>query len=126
MNSATKLLVVLVCFILAMIGFLMKIPVPLRGHDKLLHTGFYFCAAAFFHLLFRKGLLIILACLALFGVMIEYLQPLMNRWTHSNMHGRFDKEDIYANLKGLALYAVIGLVIIGVSQLIKPGGKSAE
>jgi hypothetical protein len=119
MTASIKFSIVLACLVLATIGFLIKIPVPLRGNDKLLHTGFYFCAAAFFHLLFRKGLIIILLTLALFGVLIEYLQPLMNKLTHSNIHGRFDKADIYANCKGLALYAGVALVIWVVWRVVK-------
>ena len=112
MSTASKVTIVIICFILALIGFLIKIPVPLRGHDKLLHSSFYFFAAAFFHLLFRRGLLIILVTLALFGIFIEYAQQWSNTLTHSRIHGRFDPQDIYANLKGLGVYAVIGVLIV--------------
>jgi hypothetical protein len=125
MTASIKLVIVLLCLVLATVGFLIKIPVALRGNDKLLHTGFYFCAAAFFHLLFRKGIAIILLILALFGVLIEYLQPLMNKLTHSNIHGRFDKEDIYANCKGLALYVGVALVIWVVARMVKGPRASA-
>ena len=111
LNTGTKIIIVVICFICAIIGFLIKIPVPLRGHDKLLHSAFYFMAAAFLHSLFRKGFFVIIIVLALFGVLIEYLQQLSNQVTHSHIHGRFDKEDIYANLKGLLLYAAVALVL---------------
>ncbi len=110
LNTITKIIIVIVCFTCAIIGFLIKIPVPLRGNDKLLHSAFYFMAAAFLHLLFRKGFFVIMIALALFGVLIEYLQQVANQVTHSHIHGRFDKEDIYANLKGLLLYSAIALV----------------
>ncbi|MES2374184.1 MAG: hypothetical protein V4557_16525 [Bacteroidota bacterium] len=110
MNTTSKIIIVIICFILSIIGFLIKIPVPLRGNDKLLHTAFYFLAAAFLHFLFRKSLVIILVVLAVFGVLIEYLQELSNKFTRTKIHGRFDIEDVYANLKGLLLYSAIALV----------------
>jgi hypothetical protein len=110
LSTGNKIAIVVICFICAVIGFLIKIPVPLRGHDKLLHSAFYFMAAAFLHVLFRKGFFAIVIVLALFGVLIEYLQQLSNQVTHSHIHGRFDKEDIYANLKGLLLYSAVALI----------------
>jgi hypothetical protein len=119
-----KIIILVICFIFALIGFLVKIPVPLRGNDKLLHTVFYFGAAAFLHILFRKGLVIILFCLAAFGVLIEYLQDLSNKVLHKRIHGRFDVEDIYANLKGLAVYTVIAVVFFLIRYLIKGNGAA--
>ena len=107
---AHKFLVVLFCFIAATIGFLVKLPSAFHDHDKLLHAAFYFCAAAFFHFLFRKGLIIILIILALFGVLIEYLQELSNKLLHRHIHGRFDIDDVYANCKGLIAYALLALL----------------
>jgi putative exporter of polyketide antibiotics len=118
MRTHHKIIIVIICFILALIGFLIKIPVPLRGNDKLLHTVFYFGAAAFLHILFGRGLIFILIGLALFGVMIEYLQPLCNKFFHTKVHGRFDKEDIYANLKGLAIYTAIAVVFLTMRYLM--------
>ncbi|NCI47101.1 hypothetical protein [Sediminibacterium soli] len=103
-------LVLAICFICVLIGFLIKIPKPLRGNDKLLHTAFYFCAAGFLQLFFPKKLLVICLFLLLFGIGIEYLQEYSNTITHTRIHGRFDREDIYANAKGLALYLPIGIV----------------
>jgi hypothetical protein len=104
-----------------LIGFLIKIPVPLRGHDKLEHAAFYFLAAAFLHFLFRKGLILILLILALFGVLIEYLQQVANKVMHSHIHGRFDMEDIQANLKGLAVYTGLALLIFAFRYVSKSG-----
>lgn len=111
MSTSSKIIISILCIFLATIGFLIKIPVPLRGHDKLLHTSFYVGAAAFFHLLFRKRLVIILILLALFGVLIEYLQQLANKFTRSHIHGRFDIEDVYANCKGLGYYLCFVLLL---------------
>ena len=97
-----------------LIGFLIKIPMPLRGHDKLLHTTFYFVAAIFINLLFKNCFIPIFIALVLFGITIEYVQPIMNKFTHTKVHGRFDIEDIKANVKGLMLYSIahcIGYII---------------
>jgi hypothetical protein len=118
-NTTSKIIIVIICFILAITGFLIKIPVPLRGNDKLLHTAFYFMAAAFLNLLFKKRHIIIFILLALFGVLIEYLQQLSNKITGTRIHGRFDVEDIYANLKGLLLYSAIALVFFLLSRIYK-------
>ena len=109
MSTSQKIILVIICFIFAVIGFLIKIPVPLRGHDKFWHTSFYFIAAAFLHYLFRKRIFFIVIALTLFGVLIEYLQQLANKLTRSHIHGRFDIEDVYANCKGLLLYSLLVL-----------------
>lgn len=119
MRTSYKIIIVFICLVCSLIGFLVKIPVPLRGHDKLEHAAFYFLAAAFFHILFRKGLILILVILALFGVLIEYLQQVANKVMHSRIHGRFDVEDIQANLKGLALYAALALLIFAFRYISK-------
>lgn len=123
MRTSHKIIILIICFICSLIGFMIKIPVGLRGNDKLLHTAFYFCAAAFFHILFRRGLIIILIGLALFGVMIEYLQDYSNKFFHKRIHGRFDIEDVYANLKGLAIYTLIAVVFLSVRWLLKTTNK---
>ncbi len=105
-----KMIILLVCFVFSVYGFIIKIPKPLRGNDKLLHAAFYFLAAIFLNFLFRKRHIIIFIGLALFGILIEYLQQLSNKFSRSRMHGRFDWEDVYANMKGLVLYSLIALV----------------
>lgn len=115
MTFFNKMILVVICFAVATAGFLIKIPVPLRGHDKLLHGAAYFLAAAGLHFLFRKALLVILLVLALFGVLIEYLQQVANKVMHTHIHGRFDIEDIYANGKGLLLYAGLALIFMALS-----------
>ncbi len=110
MATTHKIIILIICLICSLIGFLIKIPVPLQGHDKLLHISFYFLAAAFIHLLFPKKLLWILLSLVLFGVLIEYLQQVVNKITHKKLHGRFDVEDVYADIKGLLLYSAVALL----------------
>lgn len=109
MRSTYKIWILLFCFAASLYGFLIKIPRPLRGHDKFLHGAFYFLAAVFLNILFRKRQAIILPGLFLFGIMIEYLQQLANQITHSHIHGAFDPEDIYANGKGLIVYMIAAL-----------------
>ena len=114
MSNSQKFLVVLFLLIASCIGFMLKLPSVFRAHDKLLHGAFYFGAAAFFHILFRKRIVIILAVLFLFGVTIEWAQEYSNKVTGKRIHGRFDIEDVYANTKGLLLYLVLWLVFAGV------------
>lgn len=118
-STASKIIIVLICLVFALVGFLIKLPVPFRAHDKFWHAAFYFAAAAFLHLLFRKGLILILLVLYLFGVLIEYLQPLTNKITRTRIHGRFDIEDVYANGKGLLLYLVIALIFFLFQRIFK-------
>ncbi len=117
MSFYSKILLVVICFLFAAIGFLIKIPVPLRGHDKLLHISAYFTASAFLNFLFKKRHLVIFIVLLLFGVSIEYLQQLANKITHSHIHGRFDIEDIYANTKDLLLYSFIALIFWALTKI---------
>ena len=117
MRFYSKIIFVVICFLFAAIGFLIKIPAPLRGHDKLLHISAYFIAAAFLNYLFKKRHLVIFMVLFLFGVLIEYLQQLANKITHSHIHGRFDIEDVYANTKGLLLYSFIALVLWALTKI---------
>ncbi len=57
--------------------------------------------------------------LSLFGALIEYLQQVANKVTHSHIHGRFDVENIYANMKGLLLYSFIALLYLACSAIYK-------
>ena len=117
MSFYSKIIFVVICFLVAAFGFLIKIPGPLRGHDKLLHISSYFIAAAFLNYLFKKRHLVIFIVLFLFGALIEYLQQAANKITHSHIHGRFDIEDIYANTKGLLLYSFVALILWAVTKI---------
>lgn len=112
MTGASKIFLLLFLFMASCVGFMWKLPSAFRGHDKFLHAAFYFCAAAFLHFLFRKRALVILAGLFLFGVAIEWAQEYSNKVTGKRIHGRFDIEDVYANSKGLLLYAGLWLVFV--------------
>ena len=112
MTGASKIFLLLFLFMASCVGFMWKLPSAFRGHDKFLHAAFYFCAAAFLHFLFRKRALVILAGLFLFGVAIEWAQEYSNKVTGKRIHGRFDILDVYANSKGLLLYAGLWLVFM--------------
>lgn len=112
MTGASKIFLLLFLFMASCVGFMWKLPSAFRGHDKFLHAAFYFCAAAFLHFLFRKRALLILVGLFLFGVAIEWAQEYSNKVTGRRIHGRFDIEDVYANSKGLLLYAGLWLVFM--------------
>lgn len=103
-----------ICFGLAAIGFMIRLPAAFRQMDKELHALFYFSAAAFLNLLLanrRIGVhILIFICLFLFGLMIEYAQEYSNTFFRRRIHGRFDPEDIKANLKGLVAFSMVWLV----------------
>jgi len=116
LNNGTKALLILLCLSLAVIGFLVKLPSNFRQIDKELHSVFYFIAAAFINLLFvNKNFIrhiVISISLYLFGMAIEYAQEYSNKYFHKKIHGRYDIEDIQANLKGLVLFSIFWMLLI--------------
>ena len=116
LNNGTKALLILLCLSLAVIGFLVKLPSNFRQIDKELHSVFYFIAAAFINLLFvNKNFIrhiVIFISLYLFGMAIEYAQEYSNKFFHKKIHGRYDIEDIQANLKGLVLFSIFWMLLI--------------
>jgi hypothetical protein len=117
-----KILLTLVCFGIALIGFIIKLPAAFRGHDKELHTAFYFCAAAFLNILFAKRNLIIhgiiLGALYVFGMFIEHAQVYSKKKWHIP-HGRYDPEDVQGNLKGLLLFSAVWLLYVVIYHITK-------
>jgi len=116
LNNGTKALLILLCLSLAVIGFLVKLPSNFRQIDKELHSVFYFIAAAFINLLFvNKNFIrhiVISISLYLFGMAIEYAQEYSNKFFQKKIHGRYDIEDIQANLKGLVLFSIFWMLLI--------------
>ncbi len=116
-TTTTKIILVITAFIFSIIGFLVKLPSAFRHMDKELHTAFYFLAAAFFNILFaNKKLtrhLLIFLVLLLFGISIEYAQEYSNTLLHVRIHGRFDIEDVKANVKGLIGFSILWVVFVG-------------
>lgn len=114
LTSKQKILIVLACFAVAVVGFMAKLPSAFRHIDKELHAAFYFMAAALLNFLFagtkftRHAL--IFGALCLFGVAIEYAQEYSNRLTHTRIHGRFDPADLQWNLKGLMAFSLLWIL----------------
>lgn len=109
-----KVLIVLICFAVAVIGFMIKLPSGFRHIDKQLHAAFYFGAAAFLNVLFAGIKLLrhaaIFILLYLFGMVIEYSQEYSNRFFPRRIHGRFDPEDIQSNLNGLIAFSLLWML----------------
>jgi hypothetical protein len=112
-----KLLLTFFCFSIAIIGFMIKLPSVFRNYDKELHSMFYFSAALFLNILFRKRHLFIFIFLFLFGLAIEFSQQYSNKLFNKKIHGRFDIDDVYSNVKGLLLFSVIWFFISFINYL---------
>ena len=110
------MVLVVVCFIVAIIGFMVKLPSTFRNMDKELHATFYFLAAAFLNILLAQKKFVrhalIFGALYLFGIAIEYAQAYSNSLFRKRIHGRFDPEDVQSNLKGLLLFSVLWIIAI--------------
>lgn len=125
LTLAQKVLLVIICFAIAIIGFMVKLPGTFRHNDKELHAAFYFCAAALLNFLFVGTKIVwhavVFAGLYLFGMAIEYAQQYSNRFYRVPIHGRFDPEDVQWNLKGLLAFSLLWLVYV----VLAVGYKSA-
>jgi hypothetical protein len=114
LTGRQKIVITVLSFFIAIIGFMMRLPSTFRHMDKELHALFYFIAAAFLNLLFAKTSLvkhvIIFVALYLFGVAIEYAQGWSNKFFRKRIHGRFDPEDIQSNLNGLIAFSALWLL----------------
>ena len=112
-----RVLLIMICFGLSVIGFMVKLPSVFRHVDKEMHTLFYFLAAAFLNILFNNKNLIwhivIFVVLYLFSMGIEYTQEYSNKFLRRRIHGRYDVKDIQANLKGLVLFSIVWIVFVG-------------
>jgi len=108
-----KILLALVAFAVAIIGFMVRLPSAFSHADKEMHTLFYFLSATFLNILFAKRNLLVHAFifgfLYAFGVGIEYAQQYSNTYLHKKIHGNFDPEDIHANLQGLIAFSALWL-----------------
>ncbi len=122
-STGQRILIAIVCFAVAIIGFMIKLPSGFRHIDKELHAAFYFLAAAFLNILFAKTNLIrhalIFGFLYLFGMAIEYAQSYSNKFFRKRIHGRFDPEDVAANLNGLIAFSALWLVITLVIMIFR-------
>ncbi len=114
LTTAQKLFITALAFAAAIVGFMVKLPAVFRHHDKEMHALFYFLAAAFLNILFAKRKLlphmVIFVLLYFFGVAIEYAQEYSNQYFHMRIHGRYDKEDVLWNTKGLIAFSIAWLI----------------
>ena len=115
LSNSTKILLVLIALGVSTFGFMLKLPSAFRSIDKELHAAFYFFAAAFLNVLFaNKNIFkhaVIFIILYLFGMAIEFSQSYSNRFFRKRIHGRYDVEDIQANLTGLMLFSLLWIVL---------------
>lgn len=123
LSNTTKILLVLLCFSIAIYGFMIKLPSSFRRYDKELHSIFYFLAAGFLNLLFSNynfvRHLLIFSFLYLFGMGIEYSQEYSNKLTRSRIHGRYDVEDVKANLIGLLAFSGCWIALVAIRFIFK-------
>ena len=129
LSATTKIVIVVICFLSSVVGFLVKLPSAFHHIDKELHFAFYFLAAAFFNVLFGvKNLLwhlFISLLLLLFGIGIEFAQENYNRVFHVRFHGRYDPDDVRANLRGLVAFSIVWAIIMLVRLAMKSSSKAA-
>jgi hypothetical protein len=122
-NKKTNLFLAFLFLAVSIIGFMVKLPSAFRHYDKELHSLFYFLAAAFLNVLFAKKKftrhILIFAFLYLLGMSIEYAQEYSNQFFRKRIHGRYDKEDILSNLKGLIAFSVVWVIYVWITSFIK-------
>lgn len=111
LSPKQKIIFAVICIFIALLGFMLKLPAILSHYDKELHTAFYFFAAFFLNLLFKKRHLLIFSFLFCFGAFIELFQQFSNRFFIKRIHGNFDPEDLASNLVGLILFSFFWLII---------------
>ncbi|HLK29351.1 MAG TPA: hypothetical protein VKT28_12290 [Puia sp.] len=130
LSNTTKIILVIACFIAAVIGFLLKLPSAFRHIDKELHFSFYFLAAAFLNVLFNiKNLvkhLLVSVALYLFGIGIEFAQENYNKVFHVRIHGRFDPEDVKANFHGLIAFSLLWTIWMLAKLAIQSAKKDSQ
>ena len=111
-----KIVLVLMAFGVAIVGFMVRLPSMFSGVDTEMHSLFYFLAAAFLNILFAKRNIlihvVIFGLLYAFGVVIEYAQEYSNTFFHRRIHGNADPEDMYANLKGIMAFSALWLCYV--------------
>lgn len=123
LSKTFKIVLAVVCILISILGFMLKLPRAFRGHDRAMHAGFYFLAAGFFNMLFagkslwRHGIIFVL--LFVFSVAIEHAQEYSNTLLGRTIHGRYDPEDVKYNLKGLLYFSGVWLVWWVLSKLFK-------
>ena len=123
MNIKSKKIII-VFFILGIsfLGFMIKLPIVLRNHDRELHFLFYLQFAIFLNLLFAQKKIfnhfIIFILLLFFGIGIEILQELSNTILNKRIHGRFDLIDVICNVTGLLFASIFWFSYLVINKLL--------
>jgi hypothetical protein len=127
LTGGQKAFLVVFCFGLAIVGFMIKLPSAFRHVDKELHALFYFLAAAFLNILFAGNKILrhilIFIILLLLGIAIEYVQEYSNTFLRKRIHGRFDPEDIKWNVRGLIAFSVLWIIYISFRFVFRKTGN---
>jgi hypothetical protein len=127
LTTPQKILLVIICFVVSIIGFMVKLPPVFRHIDKEMHTLFYFVAAAFLNVLFAGNKIIrhiiIFVVLLLLSISIEYAQEYSNTLLRKRIHGRYDPEDVKANLIGLVAFSILWFIYIAGRFIYRSGRK---
>jgi hypothetical protein len=127
LNNSGKMILVFICLVASVIGFMIKLPAAFRHHDKFLHAAFYFLAAAFLNILFTNGKLLrhilIFVILYLFSIAIEHAQAWSNKFFRVKIHGRYDPEDVKYNLIGLITFSALWVLFWLGSMLFRNNSK---
>ncbi|WP_336517051.1 hypothetical protein [Pollutibacter soli] len=122
LSRGFKISLTIICFGIAIVGFILKLPSQFRHYDKELHAAFYFLAAAFLNILFAGRKLwkhiLVFGFLYLFGIAIEYGQEYSKKKFHI-AHGRFDPEDVQSNLYGLIAFSAVWVVFALIALVVK-------
>lgn len=128
LSTGAKIAITVACFIASVTGFLMRLPSGFHHIDKQLHFAFYFLAATFFNILFSVKKLskhvLIFMLLLLFGIGIEFAQENYNKVFHVRFHGRYDPEDVKANIIGLISFSILWAIIMLLSLAFRSSKKS--
>ncbi len=123
LNRGTKIFLLILFLVASIIGFMLKLPSVFRNNDKELHSAFYFLAAAFLNFLFiGKNIIwhvLLFAALFLLGIGIEHAQEYSNTFFHKKIHGRYDPQDVAANLKGLIAFSAVWVIYVGCMFIFK-------
>ena len=109
-NLYTRIVILIIAFVVAIYCFMIKLPVPFRKVDTELHALFYFSAAAFINILFLiktiKDHILVLSLLFLFSALVEFAQEYSNSFYTKRIHGNFDPIDLRYNLIGLVCFSI--------------------
>jgi hypothetical protein len=105
MRNTYKIILISILAVFSIVGFMVKLPKIFHHFDKELHMIFYFSTIMIIAFFFPKRWMISSIGLALFGIIIEFVQEFSNkisiRIIGKAIHCRFDVEDLKYNFIGI-------------------------